>query len=109
MRLRRAIINWLAKEDMDDCQPGRATKVRSLGYPNQAVDACCDSSSTDPSPEADSILNFRVYNAVGSYIVEFHRYDKHNDRRNTSLYTISHNDDFGEAISKITAAEIIKQ
>lgn len=117
MGLRKMIIKWLAKADLEEIaaemanQPkrGRGTALNTLSSAKCYPVEDCGSGSTNPSPEMDSILNFRVYNAVGSYVVEFHRYDTRNDRRNNSLYTISHDADFGEAIAKISAAEIIKQ
>ena len=59
--------------------------------------------------EADPILNFRVFGAVGGSVVEFRRYDRKTDRSDTTTYIIHKEDDFGEKISKIANLEMIKQ
>ena len=58
--------------------------------------------------EAEPILNFRVFSAVGGQVVEFRRYDRKTDRSDTSTYIIHKEDDFGEKISKIANLELLK-
>jgi len=91
MGIKRLLRNWLLEDEGNKCMP---TAV------------CSDRDST--IPETDTILNFRVFPAVGNYIVEFHHYDRKTDRRNSTLYTIPHEADFGEHIAKIAGAEILK-
>lgn len=58
--------------------------------------------------EADPILNFRVFGAVGGRIVEFRRYDRKSDRSDTTTYIITNDQDFGERIAKIATLESMK-
>ena len=98
MGLKRVLRNWLMNdENYEENKPCGVTQGQ------------CYPSIDEGTPDADAILNFKVYSAVGSHIVEFNRYDRHNDRRNTTLYTISNDEDFGDKIAKISAMEIIKQ
>lgn len=56
----------------------------------------------------DPVLNFRVFNAVGGKVVEFTHYDRKTDRRNSTTYIITNEQDFGERISKIATMESLK-
>ena len=58
--------------------------------------------------DAEPILNFRVFSAVGGSVVEFRRYDRKTDRTDTTTYIINKDDDFGEKISKIANLELLK-
>jgi hypothetical protein len=58
--------------------------------------------------DADPILNFRVFSAVGGSVVEFRRYDRKTDRNDTTTYIINKEDDFGDKISKIANLEMLK-
>lgn len=100
MGLKRVLRNWLLNDGCDQNKP-----VSPQGYYGDPKIECSNSSA---SPDADAILNFRVFQAVGHHIVEFQRYDRHNDRRNTTLYSIAHDEDFGEKIAKISQTEILK-
>ena len=60
------------------------------------------------SVQDDPILNFRIYNAVGGKVVEFSRYDRRSDRRNSTTYIITNDQDFGERIAKISTMENLK-
>ena len=91
MGIKKLFRNWLLEEDENRLE---------------AMPVCKGSDTT--IPETDTILNFRVFPAVGNYIVEFHHYDRKTDRRNSTLYTIPHEADFGEHIAKIAGAEILK-
>ena len=62
----------------------------------------CDVVSDDP------ILNFKVFNAVGGKVVEFRRYDRKNDRNDSTTYIITNDQDFGERIAKIAMMENLK-
>ena len=58
--------------------------------------------------EAEPVLNFRVFSAVGGQVVEFRRYDRKADRSDTSTYIVTKDQDFGEKISKIASLEMLK-
>jgi hypothetical protein len=58
--------------------------------------------------DADPILNFRVFSAVGGRVVEFRTYDRVKDRSNTTTYIIHKDDDFGDKIAKIATLESMK-
>jgi hypothetical protein len=58
--------------------------------------------------DSDPVLNFRVFGAVGGKVVEFSYYDKKTDRRNSTTYIITNEQDFGERISKIATMESLK-
>jgi len=58
--------------------------------------------------EAEPVLNFRVFSAVGGQVVEFRRYDRKTDRSDTSTYIVTKDQDFGEKISKIASLEMLK-
>jgi hypothetical protein len=58
--------------------------------------------------EAEPILNFRVFGAVGGQVIEFRRYDRKTDRSDTTTYIITKDQDFGEKISKIANLEMLK-
>jgi|AntAceMinimDraft_1070359.scaffolds.fasta_scaffold35506_2 hypothetical protein len=58
--------------------------------------------------DADPILNFRVFSAIGGRVVEFRTYDRVKDRTNTTTYIIHKDDDFGDKIAKIATLESMK-
>jgi hypothetical protein len=58
--------------------------------------------------DAEPILNFRVFSAVGGRVVEFRQYDRQKDRTHTQTYIITNEQDFGERISKIATIESMK-
>ena len=60
------------------------------------------------SVSSDSILNFRVFSAVGGRVVEFRHYDRKMDRNHTTTYIVTNDQDFGERISKIATLEVMK-
>jgi hypothetical protein len=66
------------------------------------------SRDTDSLSEADPVLNFRVFSAVGGKIVEFRRYDRQRDRHEVQTYIITNDQNFGERIAKIATMENIK-
>jgi hypothetical protein len=92
--LRNKVIKWV-KEDW-----GRVEKESSVGIRARDVEA--------QMFDADPILNFRVFSAVGGQVVEFRRYDRKTDRSDTSTYIITKDQDFGEKISKIASMEMLK-
>jgi hypothetical protein len=89
--LKRKLRNWINDYDNED--------VLKL-TPSRDVEAqMCD---------AEPILNFRVFSAVGGQVVEFRRYDRKTDRSDTTTYIIHKDQDFGEKISKIANMEMLK-
>ena len=91
--LKRKLRDWVndAREE-PDMYIGKVTASRD-------VEAVSD---------ADPILNFRVFSAVGGSVVEFRRYDRKTDRNDTTTYIITKDQDFGEKISKIANLEMLK-
>lgn len=67
-----------------------------------------NSRNVEAVTDADPILNFRVFNAIGGRVVEFRTYDKHKDRSHTQTYIITDDQDFGERIAKIATLESLK-
>lgn len=94
--LKRKVIKWV-REDLDN-----ANKGSSIGMVRASRDVEAGMC------ESESILNFRVFPAVGGQVVEFRRYDRKNDRSDTTTYIIRKEDDFGEKISKIANLEMLK-
>ena len=71
--------------------------------------SCISSRDVEASMcDADPILNFRVFSAVGGQVVEFRRYDRKTDRSDTTTYIITKDQDFGEKIAKISNLEMLK-
>jgi hypothetical protein len=94
--LKRKIRDWVRDANEDDSMTIGIGKVVA----SRDVDAgMCD---------ADPILNFRVFNAVGGKVVEFRRYDRKTDRNDTTTYIIGKEEDFGQSISKIATMETMK-
>lgn len=90
---KKMVISWV-REDQNDqsAQLVGSLKVRE-------ADSCV---------EADPVLNFKVYSAVGGKIVEFRKYDRNRDRSETQTYIITNDQDFGERIAKIATMESLK-
>jgi len=89
--LKRKLRNWI--NDYDDKEVLKLTASRDVEA------QMCD---------AEPILNFRVFSAVGGQVVEFRRYDRKTDRNDTTTYIIHKDQDFGEKISKIANMEMLK-
>jgi len=93
-------MKWLKRKLRDWVNDAREEPDMVLGIKSRDVAAqMC---------EAEPILNFRVFSAVGGQVVEFRRYDRKTDRSDTSTYIIHKDDDFGEKISKIANLELLK-
>jgi hypothetical protein len=90
--LKRKIRDWVrdANEEME---------ISSKLIASRDVEAVSD---------AEPILNFRVFSAVGGRVVEFRQYDRQKDRTHTQTYIITNEQDFGERISKIATIESMK-
>ena len=94
--LKKKLRNWV-----DDAReyPDEAKGVIGLRSSRDVEAGMCD---------AEPILNFRVFSAVGGQVVEFRRYDRKTDRSDTTTYIIHKDQDFGEKISKIANLELLK-
>jgi len=92
--LRNKVIKWV-KEDQHNVRDETGMAVRSRDVQAEMCDA-------------EPILNFRVFSAVGGQVVEFRRYDRKTDRSDTTTYIIHKDQDFGEKISKIANLEMLK-
>lgn len=92
--LKRKIRDWVrdANEEAEVCI-GKVTASRDVEA------AMC---------ESESVLNFRVFNAVGGRVVEFRQYDRQKDRTHTQTYIITNEQDFGDRIAKIATMESLK-
>ena len=93
--LKKKLRKWVddAREYPDEVGIG------SLRLKSDAEAGMCD---------AEPILNFRVFSAVGGQVVEFRRYDRKTDRNDTTTYIIHKDQDFGEKIAKIANMESLK-
>ena len=89
--LKRKLYRWVNEARDEECMPTNTVSIRE-----------------DHRMDADPVLNFRVFSAVGGQVVEFRRYDHVKDRSNTTTYIIQKDDDFGEKISKIANLEFMK-
>lgn len=75
---------------------------------NQVVKESPQLVGSRDSVDSDPVLQFRVFSAVGGKVVEFSQYDRKTDRRNSTTYIITNEQDFGERISKIATMESLK-
>jgi hypothetical protein len=87
-KFRRWLRNWL--NDFDSDGPEKA--------PSLTV-------SRNDEPDHDRCLNFRVWFANGGKVVQTNRYDRAKDRTQTSMYVVTHDQDFGAEINKIVTME----
>ena len=92
--LKNKVIKWV-RDDWNEVNEKNSIAIRSRDVEAQMCDA-------------EPILNFRVFSAVGGQVVEFRRYDRKTDRSDTSTYIITKDQDFGEKISKIASMEMLK-
>ena len=93
--LKRKIRDWVRDANEDDSMTLGSKAIASRDVEAQMCDA-------------EPILNFRVFSAVGGQVVEFRRYDRKTDRSDTTTYIITKDQDFGEKISKIANMEMLK-
>lgn len=91
---KKKVIRWV-REDWDNFRKEGELQIVAT----RDVEAISD---------AEPILNFRVFSAVGGKVVEFRRYDRQRDRHDTQTYIITNEQDFGERIAKIATLEVLK-
>ena len=92
--LKKKIRNWVREANEDE-------------YGN-SVKGIAASRDIEAMSDAEPVLNFRVFGAVGGQVVEFRRYDRKTDRSDTTTYIITKDQDFGEKIAKISNLEMLK-
>ena len=92
--LKKKLRNWLNESDYETGSIGG-----KLVASRDVEAGMCD---------ADPILNFRVFSAIGGQVVEFRRYDRKTDRNDTTTYIIHKEEDFGDKIAKIATMESLK-
>jgi hypothetical protein len=95
---KRMIVSWV----MDDQKDRAVARQEQDCYPTPKNTVGSRDISSDPT------LQFKVYNAIGGKIVEFHSYDRQTDRTNHQIYIIGKDEDFGEKIAKISTFEVLK-
>ena len=95
---KRMVVNWVK----DDWENARNTMQEDC-YPTTK-----NSISGSRDISSDPTLQFKVYNAIGGKIVEFHSYDRQTDRTHHQIYIIGKDEDFGEKIAKISTFEVLK-
>ena len=96
---KRMIVNWV----MDDQKDRAVARQEQDCYPSTK-----NSISGSRDISSDPTLQFKVYNAIGGKIVEFHSYDRQTDRTHHQIYIIGKDEDFGEKIAKISTFEVLK-
>lgn len=90
-------MNWFKRKMLQWIQEERESSMIRPSRESEPI--VCDT---------DAILNFRVFSAVGGQVVEFTRFDRVTDRRDTTTYIINKDEDFGTKISKIANLELLK-
>ena len=76
-------------------------RIASWIYPAAFVDKWELEQEAD-TPRCDPTLNFKIYNTSdGNAIVEFYTYDHKSDLRDSSLYVITADEDYGQALARI--------
>lgn len=91
--LKRKLRNWVREMDNEVCIDHSIGAV-SLRETNR--------------PDADPVLNFRIYSAENGKILEFNSYDRVKDRNRVSMYIINKDDDISEKVSKCLSLELLK-
>lgn len=97
-------MNWLKRKLRDWVRDANQDDSMAIGKNMVVASREVEASMCDSEP----ILNFRVFSAVGGKVVEFRRYDRKTDRSDTTTYIIQKDEDFGQAISRISTMEIMK-
>jgi hypothetical protein len=100
---KRMVINWV-KEDWDNARQEQDCYQSPKISRGSTISTISGRASIDSEPT----LQFKIYNAVGGKIVEFHRYDPKSDRTDRQIYIIGRDEDFGEKIAKISTLEVLR-
>jgi hypothetical protein len=92
--LKKLIVKWV--NDARDEERGGAL-VQAVGRKGSSVEDL----------DADC-YTLRVFPARGGRVVQYHKYDRQNDRTRTSLYVISDNEDLGDAVKNIVVEQALQ-
>jgi hypothetical protein len=98
-------MNWLKKQVIKWVREDWENERQEIQSHASAV--VCES-DVYPMSNADPVLNFRVFSAVGGRVVEFRRYDRKTDRSDTTTYVVNSDEDFGESVARIANMEMFK-
>ena len=90
--LKHKLRNWVNSDD------NRVYKSRGIAEP---VSVSSDNIDADG-------YTLRVYPARGGRVIQYHKYDRKQDRSNTSLYVISDSEDLGEAVKNIVVEQALQ-
>ena len=93
--LRNKIIKWV-REDWDKAREDASVGIglRSIRESNR--------------PDSEPVLNFRIYSAENSKVLEFNRYDRSNDRSQCTIYIIGKDEDIADKVSKCVTLETMR-
>ena len=102
---KRMVVSWV-REDWNNTR----SEVEQDCYPSTKLGRgnSISTISGRANIDSDPTLQFKVYNAVGGKIVEFHRYDPKTDRTDRQIYIVGKDEDFGEKIAKISMLESLR-
>jgi hypothetical protein len=90
--LKHKLRNWLNSDD------NRVYNSRGIAEP---VSVSSDNIDADG-------YTLRVYPARGGRVIQYHKYDRKQDRANTSLYVISDSEDLGDAVKNIVVEQALQ-
>jgi hypothetical protein len=93
--LKHKLRDWLNSEDSDRLYKSRG---RNIAEPM---------SVSSDNIDADG-YTLRVYPARGGRVIQYHKYDRKQDRANTSLYVISDSEDLGDAVKNIVVEQALQ-
>ena len=95
--LKRRLREWALNDDSEMIQSNKASRKGLL----ISQDSPGETLSTEP-------LRLSIYRANGGTIVETRVYDRQKDRNQNQLHIVSHDDDLGQALSKIITMESLR-
>lgn len=64
--------------------------------------------SIDSDIDSSEGYTLKVYPARGGRVIQYYKYDRKQDRANTSLYVISDAEDLGEAVKNIVVEQALQ-
>lgn len=98
---KRKMQQWLRDDGADEPYPspiGISTAREGNSFHQQVEDGLIEDG-----------LSLTIHNANGGYVVSFRRYDRIKDRSNNSLYVISSEQKFEEALAQCIAMECLQR
>ena len=93
-------MNWLKYKLRDWINSDNNRAYKSRGIPEPV-------SVSSDNIDADG-YTLRVYPARGGRVIQYHKYDRKQDRANTSLYVISDSEDLGDAVKNIVVEQALQ-